>query len=49
MENDVSFIRSYLTEELCTELGLFVFALEEDEWVITEKAWERVERVYPRR
>ncbi len=42
LENDVSFLRTYLTEELCEELDLFVFALEDDEWRITEKAWERV-------
>jgi stage V sporulation protein R len=42
MENDVSFIRAYLTEELCEDLDLFVFALEEGDWKITDKAWERV-------
>jgi stage V sporulation protein R len=42
MENDVSFIRSYLTEELCRELDLFIFKLEEDDWKITDKQWERV-------
>jgi len=43
MENDVSFLRNYLTEELCEELDLFVYELvEEEEWTITEKRWERV-------
>jgi len=43
LENDVSFLRNYLTEELCEELDLFVFELiEEEEWTITEKRWERV-------
>jgi len=43
LENDVSFLRNYLTEELCEELDLFVFELVEDEeWTITEKRWERV-------
>lgn len=42
LESDVSFIRSYLTEELCRELDLFVYALEEDEWRITDTVWERV-------
>jgi stage V sporulation protein R len=42
MENDVSFIRTYLTEELCRDLDLFVFKLEDDEWRITDKQWERV-------
>ena len=43
MENDVSFLRNYLTEELCEELDLFVYELvEEEEWTITEKRWKRV-------
>jgi len=43
MENDVSFLRNYLTEDLCEELDLFVYQLvEEEEWTITEKRWERV-------
>jgi stage V sporulation protein R len=42
-ENDVSFLRNYLTEELCEELDLFVFELVDDEeWTVTEKRWERV-------
>ena len=43
MENDVSFLRNYLTEELCEELDLFVYELiEDEEWTITEKRWKRV-------
>ena len=42
MENDVSFIRSYLTEDLCHDLDLFVYALEGDDWKVTAKAWEVV-------
>jgi stage V sporulation protein R len=43
LENDVSFLRNYLSEELCEELDLFVFALvEEEEWTITEKRWQQV-------
>lgn len=42
MENDVSFIRSYLTEELCRDLDLFVYKLEGEHWRITEKEWEQV-------
>ena len=42
MENDVSFIRSYLTEELCRDLDLFVYKLEDDDWKITDRQWERV-------
>jgi stage V sporulation protein R len=42
IENDVSFLRNYLTEELCEELDLFVFELiEEEEWTITESAGRR--------
>jgi stage V sporulation protein R len=43
LENDVSFLRNYLTEELCEELDLFVFELvEEEEWQISDKRWEKV-------
>ncbi|HEX8143437.1 MAG TPA: SpoVR family protein [Pyrinomonadaceae bacterium] len=43
LDSDVSFLRNYLTEELCEELDLFVYELvEEEEWTITEKRWERV-------
>ncbi len=43
LDNDVSFLRNYLTEELCEELDLFVYELvEEEEWTVTEKRWERV-------
>ncbi len=43
LENDVSFLRNYLTEELCEELDLFVYELiEDEEWTITEKRWKRV-------
>src|SRR5919206_1211498 len=43
LESDVSFLRNYLTEELCEELDLFVYELvDEEEWTVTEKRWERV-------
>jgi stage V sporulation protein R len=43
VDNDISFLRNYLTEELCEELDLFVFELiDEEEWTITEKRWEKV-------
>jgi stage V sporulation protein R len=43
VDNDVSFLRNYLTEELCEELDLFVYELiDEEDWTITEKRWERV-------
>jgi stage V sporulation protein R len=43
IDSDVSFLRNYLTEELCEELDLFVYELiDEEEWTISEKRWERV-------
>jgi stage V sporulation protein R len=43
LDNDVSFLRNYLTEELCEELDLFVYELvDEEEWTVSEKRWERV-------
>jgi stage V sporulation protein R len=43
LDNDVSFLRNYLTEELSEELDLFVYELvDEEEWTITEKKWEKV-------
>src|SRR5215207_5856215 len=43
LENDVSFLRNYLTEDLCEELDLFVYELvDKEEWTVTEKRWERV-------
>ncbi|MEW6736438.1 MAG: SpoVR family protein [Acidobacteriota bacterium] len=43
LDNDISFLRNYLTEELCEEMDLFVFELVDDEeWTVTEKKWEKV-------
>jgi stage V sporulation protein R len=43
LESDISFLRNYLTEELCEELDLFVYQLiDEEDWTVTEKKWERV-------
>ncbi len=43
VDNDISFLRNYLTEELVEELDLYVYELVDDEeWTITEKRWERV-------
>ncbi|HXF05172.1 MAG TPA: SpoVR family protein [Blastocatellia bacterium] len=43
LENDVSFIRNYLTKELVEDLDLYLYELrDEEEWVITDKSWERV-------
>ena len=43
LENDISFLRNYLTEELCEELDLFVYQLvDEEEWTVSEKNWQKV-------
>jgi stage V sporulation protein R len=42
LENDVSFLRTYLTEELCRDLDLFIFEQKDGDWSITDKQWERV-------
>ncbi|MGZ3615940.1 MAG: SpoVR family protein [Ktedonobacteraceae bacterium] len=42
LDNDVSFLRNYLTEELVKELDLYLYRKEGDEWVIVEKDWEKV-------
>ncbi|HLZ59443.1 MAG TPA: SpoVR family protein [Ktedonosporobacter sp.] len=42
LENDVSFLRSYLTEDLIKDLDLYLYKKEGDEWVIVEKNWQKV-------
>ncbi|MGQ9523827.1 MAG: SpoVR family protein [Armatimonadota bacterium] len=42
LENDVSFLRNYLTKELVEELDLYIYRREGDQWVVVEKDWERV-------
>lgn len=42
LESDVSFLRYYLTEELCTDLDLFLYELKDDEWRVTSKDWQDV-------
>jgi stage V sporulation protein R len=43
LENDISLLRNYLTKELCEEMDLFIYELiDEEEWTVTEKRWERV-------
>ncbi len=42
MENDVSFLRNYLTKELIKDLDLYIYKKEGDEWVIVEKDWRKV-------
>ncbi|HLW01459.1 MAG TPA: SpoVR family protein [Ktedonobacterales bacterium] len=42
LENDVSFLRNYLTKDLVADLDLYIYKKEGDEWVIVEKDWEKV-------
>ncbi len=42
LDNDVSFLRNYLTEDLVRDLDLYMFKKEGDEWVVAEKRWEKV-------
>jgi stage V sporulation protein R len=42
LDNDVSFLRNYLTQDLIKELDLYLYKKEGDEWVIVEKNWEKV-------
>ncbi|MEW5898007.1 MAG: SpoVR family protein [Bacillota bacterium] len=42
LENDVSFMRNYLTEELVKELDLYLYKKQGQEWKIVEKDWEKV-------
>jgi stage V sporulation protein R len=42
MESDVSLLRNYLTKDLVSELDLYLYQKDGDEWVIVEKNWEKV-------
>jgi stage V sporulation protein R len=42
LDNDVSFLRNYLTEDLIKDLDLYLYKKEGDEWVIVEKDWRKV-------
>ncbi len=42
LENDVSFLRNYLTKDLIEDLDLYIYKKEGDEWVIVEKNWQKV-------
>jgi len=42
LENDISFLRNYLTKELVEELDLYLYKKEKDEWKVVEKDWEKV-------
>lgn len=42
MENDVSFIRNYLTQDLIDDLDLYIYKLEGDELKVVEKDYQRI-------
>lgn len=42
LENDISFIRNYLTKELVEDLDLYLYERVGHEWVVVEKDWEKV-------
>lgn len=41
-ENDVSFLRNYLTKNLIDDLDMYLYAREDDEWVVVEKDWRKI-------
>lgn len=41
-ETDVSFLRNYLTKEICERLDLYLYAKEGEEWRIKATGWETV-------
>lgn len=42
MENDVSFLRNYLTKELVEELDLYLYQKVGNDWKIVDTDWEKV-------
>lgn len=42
LDNDMSFLRNYLTEKLVDDLDLYIYELRDNEWVVVEKNWEKV-------
>lgn len=42
MDNDISFLRNYLTKDLIEELDLYLYRKIGHEWKIVEKQWEKV-------
>lgn len=42
LENDVSFLRNYLTRRLVDELDMYIYRREGDEWVVVEKDWRKI-------
>jgi stage V sporulation protein R len=41
-DSDTSFLRSYLTQELVSDLDLYIFEKKGPEWKITDKTWETI-------
>jgi stage V sporulation protein R len=41
-ENDASFVRNYLTQEMVDDLDLYIYKLEGDEWKVVETNYERI-------
>ncbi|ASS74483.1 stage V sporulation protein R [Tumebacillus algifaecis] len=42
VESDSSFLRNYLTKELCEEMDLYLYQKVGNEWKVVEKDWEKV-------
>ncbi|MCL4553339.1 MAG: SpoVR family protein [Candidatus Marsarchaeota archaeon] len=42
VDNDVSFLRTYLTKQLVDDLDLYIYKLEGEEWKVVEKDWEKI-------
>jgi len=42
MENDISFLRNYLTKDLVADLDLFLYQKVGNEWRVVEKDWTKV-------
>ncbi|MBI2864955.1 MAG: SpoVR family protein [Chloroflexi bacterium] len=42
LENDVSFLRTYLTKQLVEDLDLYIYKLEGDKLVVVEKDWQKI-------
>jgi stage V sporulation protein R len=42
MENDISFLRNYLTKELVEDLDLYLFQKVGNDWRVVETDWEKV-------
>lgn len=42
IDNDISFLRNYLTKELVEDLDLYLYRRIGNEWKIVEKNWEKI-------